>query len=71
MFTTDKIKVKPDGEISSPEEVKFTLKCDCCGNERVRVIDTHVYDTAGDPDCTMITVKYLCTNCGNKFEWRI
>ena len=70
MFTSDKIKVKPNGEISTPDEVAFTLKCNKCGNEYVRVIDSHVYESGNyDPDSALITIKYLCTKCGNNFEY--
>lgn len=68
MFNKDKIKVKPNGEISIPDEVAFTLKCNECGNEHVRFIDKHVYDTSiTKPD--YISIELYCPDCKNSFEF--
>lgn len=68
MFVTDKIKVKTDGSISKPEEVKFTLRCDKCGDEHVRFIDTHVYNENVSSK-QYIIISFVCTKCGNTFEF--
>lgn len=59
------IFVNKNGELTKPEDISFSLKCDNCG-KHAKMYHSHEYNRVDKyPTRTILTLK---CECGNHFE---